>query len=62
MNFLESNGLLGQFQFGFRKGRSCLSSMLEYYDKIVQSVEAGINVDSVYLDFEKAFDKVDHGL
>ena len=62
MNFLESNGLLGQFQFGFRKGRSCLSSMLEYYDKIVQSVEAGFNVDSVYLDFEKAFDKVDHGL
>ena len=36
--------------------------MLEYYEKIVQSVEAGINVDSLYLNFEKAFDKVDHGL
>ena len=62
VNFLEANDLLGQFQFGFRKGRSCLASMLEYYDKIIQSVENGVNVDSIYLDFEKAFDKVDHGL
>jgi len=33
---------------------------LDYHDKIVSLMEKGLNVDSVYLDFSKAFDKVDH--
>ena len=59
---LESNNLLGKFQFGFRSGRSCLASLLGYYEKILEITENGGNVDSLFLDFEKAFDKVDHGL
>ena len=62
MNHLEQNNLLGDHQFGFRSKRSCLAQMLSYYDKILKNMENGHNVDSVYLDFEKAFDKVDFGL
>ena len=62
INYLESNNLLGSFQFGFRAGRSCLASLLGYYEKILEVVEQGGNIDSLFLDFEKAFDKVDHGL
>ena len=60
IHHLESNNLLGRFQFGFRSGRSCLASLLDYYEKILEIVENGGNVDSLFLDFEKAFDKVDH--
>ena len=58
--FLEENELFNKTQHGFRFGRSCLSQLLDYHDKIVSLMERGVNVDSVYLDFSKAFDKVDH--
>ena len=40
-------------------GRSCLSQLLAHYDKILSYMEEGLNVDVIYLDFAKAFDKVD---
>jgi ribonuclease P/MRP protein subunit RPP40 len=60
VHFLEANDLFNKSQHGFRSGRSCLSQLLDYHDKIVSLLEKGLNVDSVYLDFSKAFDKVDH--
>ena len=62
VNFLEKHNLLNNTQHGFRSGRSCLSQLLAHYDKIVEYMEHGFNVDVVYLDFAKAFDKVDHGI
>lgn len=49
-------------QHGFRSGRSCLSQLLSHYDEILSILETGKNADVVYLDFSKAFDKVDHNL
>ena len=46
-------------QHGFRSGRSCLSQLIAHFDYISQQLEKGHNVDVVYLDFAKAFDKVD---
>ena len=46
-------------QHGFRTGRSCLSQLLQHQEQITQYIEAGKNVDVVYLDFAKAFDKLD---
>ena len=60
VHFLEKNNLFNKNQHGFRHHRSCLSQLLDYHDKIISLMEAGLNVDSVYLDFSKAFDKVDH--
>ena len=59
---MERNGLLGEFQHGFRSKKSCLTQLLDYQDKILRNLEAGLNCDSVYLDFAKAFDKVDLGI
>ena len=36
--------------------------MLNVFDDILHILEAGGSVDMVYLDFSKAFDKVDHGI
>ena len=47
---------------GFRSGRSCLSQLLEHHNKILEELEKSNNIDVMYLDFAKAFDKVDHGI
>lgn len=39
-----------------------MSQLLTHHDHILQALESGNNLDVVYLDFEKAFDKVDHGV
>ena len=62
VDFLEENHLFNDSQHGFRQGRSCLSQLLEHFDTILTFVEQGKNVDTIYLDFSKAFDKVDHTL
>ena len=53
---------MNQGQHGFRRGRSCLSQLLQQYDNLLQELARGNNVDTVFLDFAKAFDKVDHGV
>ena len=60
VEYLEENNLFNSGQHGFRAGRSCLSQLLDYHDRIISLLERGLNVDSIYLDFAKAFDKVDH--
>ena len=63
MAFLESRSFLNPTQHGFRAKRSCLSDLLDAYDSILESLTQGaFCVDMVYLDFAKAFDKVDHGI
>ena len=57
--FLEDNQLLSPNQHGFRTGRSCLSQLLAHYDDTISALEKESNMDIVYLDYAKAFDKVD---
>jgi hypothetical protein len=49
-------------QHGFMKGRSTVTQLVEVYDDIVNSVASGKEVDVLYLDLAKAFDKVPHNL
>ena len=58
VHYLESNALIINSQHGFRKGRSCLTNLLEFLDKVTGCVDSGENVDVIFLDFAKAFDKV----
>jgi len=60
VNHLEKNLLIKDSQHGFRKGRSCLSNLLVFLDKVTRSMDEGENVDVIFLDFAKAFDKVPH--
>ena len=63
-SFIDKKGCLNSTQHGFRNrsGRSCLSALLSVFDDIMHMLEDGGSVDMVYLDFSKAFDKVDHGI
>jgi hypothetical protein len=60
MSYLEDNELIGSSQHGFRKGRSCLTNLLEFMQALTDGIDQGEDMDVVYLDFEKAFDKVPH--
>ena len=60
---LEENGFMAPGQHGFRALRSTLTQLLAHWDSILDGLLSGVHgVDSVYLDFAKAFDKVDHGV
>ena len=56
--YLETNSLINDTQHGFRQRRSCLTNLLEYTEEITKAFDSGQNIDMVYLDFAKAFDKV----
>ena len=59
---LEENNLLNSKQHGFRSGKSCLTQLLHHFDDIIESLSNGDDMDAIYLDYAKAFDKVDHQL
>ena len=56
------NNLIGDSQHGFRNKRSCLASLLIFFTQVIETYDTDNNnaVDLVYLDFQKAFDKVPH--
>ena len=57
---LINNNLINEEQHGFVPGRSTQSQLLLHYKDIYEALEEGLRVDTVFLDFAKAFDKVDH--
>ena len=57
---LESNLLLRDSQHGFRRHRSCLTNLLEFFHYVFSEHDRDKAVDVIYLDFQKAFDKVPH--
>lgn len=54
--------LIHENQFGFRAGRSTESNLLCCYEKVTSCLDSGLNIDVIFLDMAKAFDKVDHSL
>ena len=49
-------------QFGFKKNSSTELNLLTYLDILTGALEGGVEVHSIYTDFSKAFDRVNHGL
>ena len=60
MDFLIKHKLINPSQHGFLKARSCLTIFLCFFEEITKWVDEGSPVDVIYLDFQKAFDKVPH--
>ena len=60
MDFLIKHKLINSSQHGFLKARSCLTNLLCFLEEITKWVDDGSPVDVIYLDFQKAFDKVPH--
>ena len=62
VEYLEKNNLFSSKQHGFRKGRSCLTQLLQHMDYLLENFLDNSETDVIYLDYAKAFDKVDHSI
>ena len=60
VEFLVSNNLLSDFQFGFVKGRSTTLQLLNVLNDWTNSLENKFTTDCIYLDYQKTFDSVTH--
>ena len=58
MDILIKHKLTNPSQNGFLKAKSCLTNVLCFLEEITKWVDDGSPVDVIYLDFQKAFDKV----
>ena len=62
VNYFESNSLINPNQHGFRRNHSCVTQLLTHTNFILSNLVEGDEVDCIYIDFAKAFDKVDHSI
>ena len=51
---LKVNQGIRPSQHGFTNGRSCLTNLISFYDKVTRLVDEGKVVSVVYVDFSKA--------
>ena len=59
-NYLDTNNTLTDAQHGFRKKRSCETQLVTTLNEFTKALNDGKQMDTILLDFSKAFDKVDH--
>ena len=57
---LTRNGLQTEVQYGFTKGKSCKSNLIDCMEAWTKALDKGDAIDVIYLDFRKAFDSVPH--
>ena len=57
---LNQHNILYDLQHGFRQKRSCETKLLQLVEDLGKQLIKGNQINSVLLDFSKAFDKVKH--
>ena len=61
-SYVTDNNLLSPDQFGFRKGYSTGTCLIDFLDNIYSNIDQGRACGVLFLDLKKAFDTVDHQL
>ena len=60
VHYFTVNNLFSTNQHGFRAGFSCVTQLLKVLEDWTVAIDSGKSVDVIYLDFQKAFDRVPH--
>ena len=62
MNYLETNKLLNDSQYGFRRKRSTKMASTLFCDNSRREIDKGYLVGAVYIGLSKAFDTIGHAI
>lgn len=60
LSHIVQHSLINDSQHGFLPKKSCLTNLLQFLEYVTNAINDGKPVDVIYLDFQKAFDKVPH--
>ena len=60
IKFLEKSGIIYAHKYSFQKSKSTTHAVFNIHTRIVKALDQGTFTCSVFLDFAKAFDTVDH--
>ena len=60
MSYLNKYCLIHETQSGFRQKHSCQTALVKLIDQWLACIDKGDIVGSIFIDFRKAFDLVDH--
>ena len=60
MGYLNKHNLINKNQSGFHAKHSCQTALIKLIDKWMECIDKGDIVGTLFLDFRKAFDLVDH--
>ena len=60
LDFLNQNDLISPGQSGFKSGDSCINQLSSITHEIYHSIDEGYEIQGVFLDISKVFDKVWH--
>ena len=62
LDFLETNNVLYEHQYGFRKQYSTKLSLINLINDVIKSIDTGSVTLAIFVDFQKAFDTIDHAI
>lgn len=55
---MDNHNLLKKIWYGFCKGKSCPTNLLDFYNSVKDQADKGDSLDMIYLNFHKASDRV----
>ncbi|XP_075162913.1 uncharacterized protein LOC142235546 [Haematobia irritans] len=58
--YFEIKSIISPYQHGFIKGRSTVTNLVCFSQYCISSFELGYQVDTIYTDLKKAFDRISH--
>ena len=62
LNFINKHKIFNKLQFGFSNNHSTFMALVILVENLVNALDNGKCAVGIFLDFQKAFDTVDHGI